>query len=429
MTTIGPNLKVYSFRVARNPVKKNESRSGNQIVVRREIIAATKFQHGGAAVREGTTPVVSAPRPPTPKSTYSSKRLKTKAIGILFAVCTSVHFAAAQDIDPSKCFQDMLVNHYDFSQRENLLLSALAIVDDHTFKDSGSNNSLTGSYAGYSLTDKYSQWDKERRDLFEYNKLDINQYKQLLISSTWIGDQGYSVIETCLNTLALGGDGFRYKVEVASPQLVYIQFKWSDPQNGASKVRILNSKIENGNVDDEPPHKLFSPKTPMVVGGAAVPIAIKREKVTDDIFITLTTSLNKQPGVIRIRHLPVEKPIIWKRFVVETDPGGKVISHSVTREIKGDQWIQVLTPDAGYQFAEAPTCTQNTQYPLENVHILNQNWNQDKNEYTCSGTMNANPRFIDFKWTQGKYEMRCIMGCDLPTGQEVTGQAAQNPTK
>jgi hypothetical protein len=133
--------------------------------------------------------------------------------------------------------------------------------------------------------------------------------------------------------------------------------------------------------------------------------------------------------VIRIRHLPVEKPIIWKRFVVETDPGGKVISHSVTREIRADQWEQVLKPDAGYQFAEEPTCTQNAQYPLENVHILNRNWNQEKNEYTCSGTQNANPRFIDFKWTQGKYEMRCIMGCDLPTGQEVTGQAAQNPTK
>jgi hypothetical protein len=395
----------------------------------RSPCAVLQIKRKGAAMRKESTLVVSAPRPPTPKSTYSSKRLTTTAINILFVVCTSAHFAAAQDIDPSKCFQDMLVTHYDFSQRENLLLSALAIVDEHTFKDSGKNNSLTGSYAGYSLTDKYSEWDKERGDLFEYNKLDISQYKQLLISSTWIGDQGYSVIETCLNTLALSGDGFRYKVEVASPQLVYIQFKWSDPQNGASTVRILNSKIENGNVEDEPPHKLFSPKTPIVFGAAAVPIAIKREKITDDIFITLTTSLNKQPGVIRIRHLPVEKPIIWKRCMVETDPTGKVISHSVTREIRADQWEQVLKPDAGYQFAEEPTCTQNTQYPLENVHILNRNWNQEKNEYTCSGTQNANPRFIDFKWTQGKYEMRCIMGCDLPVGQEVAAQRAQKPTK
>lgn len=380
-------------------------------------------------MREETTLVVSAPRPPTPKPTYSSKRFRTTAIGILFVVCTSAHFAAAQDIDPSKCFQDMLVNHYDFSQRENLMLSALAIVDDHTFKDSGANNSLTGSYAGYSVTDKYSQWDKERRDLFTYNKLDINQYKQLLISSTWIGDQGYSVIETCLNTLALGGDGFRYKVEFASSQLVYIQFKWSDPQNGASTVRILNSKIENGNVDDAPAHKLFSPKTPMVVGRAAVPIAVRREKVTDDIFITLTTSLDKQPGVIRIRHLPLEKPIMWKRFVVETDPGGNAVQHTDTREIKAEQWALVLTPSTGYEFAGEPTCTQNAQYPLENVHILSKNWDRAKNEYTCKGTQNANPRFIDFKWTQGKFEEQCIMGCDLPTGQEVTGQAAKKPTK
>jgi hypothetical protein len=380
-------------------------------------------------MREETTLAVSALQPPAHKPTYSLERFRTMVLGILFIVCTSAHFATAQDIDPSKCFQDMLVNHYDFSQRENLLLSALAIVDDHTFKDSGANNSLTGSYAGFSLTDKYNQWDKERRDLFTYNKLDINQYKQLLISSSWIGDQGYSVIEACLNTLALGGDGFRYKVEFASPQLVYLQFKWSDPQSGASSVRILNSSIENGNVDGAPAHKLFSPKTPIVVGRAAVPIAIRREKVTDDIFITLTTSLDKQPGVIRIRHLPPEKPIIWKRFVVETDPGGHVIPHSLTKEINADQWSLTLTPSTGYEFAEEPTCTQNTQYPLQNVHILSKNWDKAKNEYTCGGTQNANPRFIDFKWTQGKYEEQCIMGCDLQTGQEVTGQAAQKPTK
>src|SRR5690348_2824626 len=124
-----------------------------------------------------------------PKECRISRRLLATLTGFLAVMCISAQVALAQDVDPSKCFQDMLVSHYNFSQRENLLLSALAIVNSDNYKEAGKNESLTGAYAGFSLTGKYEDFEKERNQLFEYNKLDINQYKQILVSSSWVGDR------------------------------------------------------------------------------------------------------------------------------------------------------------------------------------------------------------------------------------------------
>ena len=336
--------------------------------------------------------------------------------------------AAAADADPSKCFQQMLVNHYDFSQRENLLLAALAIVDKDTYKESLKNVSLHAALEDIGLLkENFEDYDKERTHFFQYNSLNVNQYAETLINSTWISDRGYQTIDKCLDDIFdFDRDGFHYKVEIASPEQVAIQFRWSDPHHGQGYVKILDSKIVNGNVDEAPRHKLFSPRTPMTVGKASVPIFITRESVDKDIFITLTTDLDRQPGVIRIDHPIPEKPLMWKQFVRETDPAGNVIAHSDSREIKNDNWELVLRPLEGYQFAEMPSCEQDTHYPLSNVYILNKDWNTETNTFVCKGTQNANPRFIVLKWTQGKSVERCVMHCGLQkTEKELAAKDAQ----
>ena len=352
--------------------------------------------------------IVSA-RQPQAKHNLLSKWLPTIATGILLVICAWAPMAAAQD-DPSKCFQNMLVNHYDFSQRDSLLLSALAIVDEKTWKDAGTNESLEGAYGLISGKGTYQEWDKERREFFSYNKLDINQYKEILLHSTWIGDRGYGVIEKCLDNMFGDRDGFHYTVRFASPELVTIQFHWSDPRTQVNFAKIIDSKIVNGNVDGEVKHKLSS--NPIKVGKASVPIFVKREVASDAIFITLTTDLDRQPDVIRIDPLPPEKTIVFRQFVRETDPTGNAVTHADSKEIAAAQWVLTLKPSEGYEFAEKPSCTIDPHYPLSFVNILSQDWDQATNTFTCTGTQGANPRFIIRSWTQGKYEERCIMHCD-----------------
>jgi len=338
-----------------------------------------------------------------------SARLVVLFLGITFA-------AAAQNApDPSKCFNDMLVNHYDFSKRQSLLLAALAITSQDNYEDAKKSLSLMAFVPSVGLfSGDYGDYKTKRDRLFQYNKLNLNEYQEILLNSTWIGDRGYDVIEKCIDAQSFSGDGFHYRVETASPTLVAIQFLWSSPSHNMNAVHILDSQLFNGSVEGVPDHKLF-PKGggSLEVGKATVPIFVKREAATDPIFITVTTDLDRQPGVIRIDPLPSPKPLLWRQFVLETDQQGHVIQHSPAYEIRADNWTLTQKPSDGYEFAQLPTCTQDANYPLSNVHILSSDWDKPNNTFTCKGTMNANPRFIDINYTQGRWQEQCIMNCEL----------------
>jgi hypothetical protein len=362
--------------------------------------------------------------PQSRKTSHFLPALTTLAITILPFVSTFGRIAVAQDVDPSKCFQRMLKDEFDFSQRENLLLSAMAMIDSHNYKDAGENQSLKGGYGPYKLDEKYDSWNKERNDLFSYNKLDIARYREMLLHSSWIGDRGYEVIEKCLDTQSFDQDGFRYKVEYASPTRVTIQFRWSSPQKNSGTIEIFDSTLVDGSVDGAPPGKLFSPQKPMEVGKASVPIFINRASETKDIFITLKTSLDRQPGTIRIRQSLPEKPITLKQFVVETDREGNEVEHTDTQEIRSvnDQWELSINASDGYEFVTKPTCTLTADYGASHIHILNMDWNQAHTKFTCKGTQNANPRFLQFKWKQGRFEEKCFMHCDNLNNPKSAGQ-------
>jgi hypothetical protein len=340
---------------------------------------------------------------------------KSNAALILFAAALGLWPTTARAQDPSQCFNQMLLNHYDFSQRENLLLSALTLVNNKEYDSAQQNASLSAFVPEVGLFDgKYNEYSTRLREFFQYNKLDITDYRQTLLRSAWLGDQGYEVIDHCLDNLYFDGDGFRSKVQIASASKIAIQFKWSSPQRNSNYVLISDSNIVNGSVEGVPNHKLFRRESgPLRVSKATVPIFVTRDSVTDPIFITVATNLDRQPGVIRIDPVTPEKPLLWRHFVLETGPDGKVIHHSVSREIRADSWTLSLTPSEGYEFAEEPTCTQDTNFPLAFVHIVGHEWDHARNSFTCWGTQNANPRYIDLGWVQGKWEETCVMRCDL----------------
>ena len=323
--------------------------------------------------------------------------------------------ASENTVDPTKCFNDMLVSKFDFKQRDSLILSSLAMVNKDNFVDAGKNASLLGVIPGAGFfKGEYGDFERKRDQLFELNRLDENRYHETLLSSVWLGDNGYRALTACFDAVINSGDGFREIHKIGGPQRVSIQFFWSSSTN-TNSIKLFDSTLENGHVQGAPAGKLFPPtgkngQASLTVSKATVPIVIFRDNVNEPIFITLKTSLERQPEEIRIDPVPAERPVFWKFFELETDASGTVKVFTPRRiDTRGDEWSYVFQADPGFVFAEKPTAVMtggdNTQITSANVDVSN-------TVFTVSGETHSNPRFLNVTYKQGKYVKKCVMHCE-----------------
>lgn len=308
----------------------------------------------------------------------------------------------------------MLVSKFDFRQRESLVLSALTLINKDNYAEAGRNASLLALFpqAGLFKGD-YADFEKKREQLFELNRLDENRYRETLLSAVWLGDNGYKALSACFDAVLNSGDGFREIHKVGGPNRVSIQFLWSSSTDRDS-VEILDSSLENGHVEGAPAGKLLPPADkakghpPLVVSKASVPIVIIRDKIDEPVYITLSTSLQRQPDEIRIDPVLPERPVYWRFLELQTDASGQVMQFTPTPiDTRGDQWNYAIPAPVGYVFAEKPSAVMSGG---DNTRILSCNLDVSNTVFTRAGETHSNPRYLNLTYKLGQYvdDASCI---------------------
>jgi hypothetical protein len=316
----------------------------------------------------------------------SEARLSRLVFGIWAAAMLIHNVAFAQStVDVSACFGQMLQNKFDFAQRDSLLLSALSRLSVTDIKTAQDNLSLAGAVPGLFVQGDDAKTEQNIHALFKENQLHENHYSETLMSSVWLNDKGYDVIEHCIDAVASGGDGLRYIYKVTKDRkLVLFQLFWSSKTGGPSSLNIIDSQLIGAHVDSNtvPAGKLFKPTTklesdgkassrPSVLGAAGTPIVLVPDKKDDEIIIILTTDQTHQPKWITIPNAAEPPPVYWAVTDTDKEISGSLRDLVFSREIRGrviriggvdynDRYDFDITMDPGYQVWGHPTCVYYT---------------------------------------------------------------------
>ena len=116
--------------------------------------------------------------------------------------------SVAAPLDVSQCFNNLLQQKRDYASSERTSLSQIAIVSEATYEASKHDAELSGTYKFLSFSSSYSDFAEKRRQYFQLNKLDLDQWKTVAYASRTLDASAYPLIAQCIDKAALSQYGF-----------------------------------------------------------------------------------------------------------------------------------------------------------------------------------------------------------------------------
>lgn len=216
-------------------------------------------------------------------------------------------------LDPSKCYSDLLQKTEVYSHSERLKLALLSIIDETNFSQVSGNSSVTSLFPELPFTAGFSAFSEARRHYFEQHRLDVDYESATASSSIGLDPQASHIFDSCIYGMALAGNyGLSAYGASEDETTATVQLFWK-PTEAGKPVVIDDSTVDNANVVGETAGKLFPKKYSI---RDAKTRTLKRIDPDKPITITLDTDVRATP--IRIPPVPPRSDCQMKAF--ESDP-------------------------------------------------------------------------------------------------------------
>lgn len=338
---------------------------------------------------------------------------------LLCFVLVSPGAIAQTQLDISSCFNPLLQQQVDYSVDTRLALATLSQINESTYEASKHDVSLAAKYKILSGSVNYSDFDDKRRQYFQLNKLDLNYYQHISLSTRTLNSEGYGVIKSCIDTVASQQYGLHYLYTVDDPQTASVQFFWN-PTEGGAPIEITDSVLVNAKVKtkDVPEGKLFPyvsrwsftpyPK----IQGASNAILLIRSDPTKNINITLTTKPRvKTYGVV---IPPKDQPsidLVCTTVYDTVDPATKQPYFRKEALVLNVTDKHGCDDCHGYSLAiDAPGLVLDVSCQSSGDHVWQEICDYEGSHIRSMGYQNANPRsmYISYHYKVGRQE------CNFP---------------
>ncbi len=189
----------------------------------------------------------------------------------------------------------------------------MAQITENTYESHKRDLGLAAKFKVLGASLNFSSFDEKRREYFQLNKLNLEEYKAITLRTRTLDSKAYDLIKDCINLVASTAEGFRYVTVIDNRQKASVQFFWN-PSGDSRTLKITDSTLENAEASGTSAPKgrlypkvrwynLFS-KTPTLERASPV-ILLQRENVCEPIRISITTD----PPV---RTLPISIPPVHR---------------------------------------------------------------------------------------------------------------------
>jgi|SRR5882724_1119569 len=326
-------------------------------------------------------------------------------------LAVSVGTAAQTQLEISSCFNPLLQQKLDYTSDTRLAMAKLAQISASDYEASKHDVSLAGKYKVLSGSADYKDFDEKRSSYFSLNKLDINYYRSISLSTRTLDSQAYGLIKDCIDKVASQQYGFRYLYTIDSPTAAAVQFFWNSTPGGPASLDITDSYVENAVVKSQrvPQEKLFPyvsrwsfSKYPQLQGISPI-ILLDRKDPSKDIRISVST--RPQVNTQFINLPPVPQPIVDIKCETVYDTEDPVTHRPYSRQeainLAGRVTDRHGCSDCvGYSVAfDAPGPVTNLSCTPSGDHVWQEICQADGNHISTSGFLNSNPRSIYFAYS------------------------------
>jgi hypothetical protein len=318
---------------------------------------------------------------------------------------------AQTELDISSCYNPLLQQKVDYTSDVRLALATLAQVTEADYEVTKHDASLAGQYGFISGSANYADFDDKRRQYFQLNKLDLQYYQSISVSTRTLDSKAYDLIKDCIDKVAAVQYGFHYLFKVDDPKIASLQLFWR-PTEGGGPLEItdsvlLNAKVKTQGVADGKllPYVSRWSFTPYPkIQGALGPILMERTDVEKNINCTVSTK--PQVKTFDMVIPPVAKPSIDIVCTTVYDTNDPVTGR---RYGDGDRvaWPLNVTDGHGCSDCHGYSFEMNAPGPVTDVtctssgdHVWQEVCTFDGNHIRASGYENANPRtlYIDYHY-------------------------------
>lgn len=311
--------------------------------------------------------------------------------------------AQVTELNIESCFNPELQKKVDYTSDMRLALATLAQINSDNYDEKKKDASLAAVFKFVPVSLKYGELETQRQQYFELNKLDLNYYRSVSLSTRTLDSAAYDLIKDCIDKVANSTYGFHYITYTQGPDKAAIQFFWNSTPGGPAELKVTDSYLEGATTPytakTSYPDKVF----PYVyswswtayprISSAGPTILLDRTARDKIIRINLTTTPQVKIGR-PIEILPVPIPTVepvCSTVYEQNEPitGAPYVSSQVWNDNdvsdRNSHWtVAIDTPGKIYRHY----C-----YVDEHVYIDDQGGDGTTHAY-CTGHQDANPKYI-----------------------------------
>jgi hypothetical protein len=151
---------------------------------------------------------------------------------------------AQEEVDATKCFNDMLVQKYDFDSTESFKYASLAIINRDNYNATKTNVALTAVYGAAMFSGDYEHFQEERQKYFELRSLNIDQYRQIRASQRTLAPAAYNLISQCIRDTS-SHYGFSFHYTLANEYDATLELYYHSTEEKYKAHKITHSSLSN----------------------------------------------------------------------------------------------------------------------------------------------------------------------------------------
>jgi len=235
--------------------------------------------------------------------------MRTVLLRTFVVVAASIATSAQSSVTAlniQSCFNPLLQQKMDYSSDIRLSLASLSQITENTYEESKHDVGLAGRYKFLAFSLNYEDFDKKRREYFNLNKLNIDYYRGISLSTRTLDAGGYTVIKDCIDQVARTQYGFHYVYYLDGANKAAIQFFWNPTAGGSREVKVTDSWLDNATASTTEKSKYRDKLFPWVsrwspfpyprIGASSEVIFLTRKNVSDSIRISLSVDPSTDTG-------------------------------------------------------------------------------------------------------------------------------------